>query len=294
MHIHHPPGRPVKVNGRDLWVEREGHGPPLVLLAGGPPASHLTFHPHFSALGDRFEVLYVDLFGRGRSGRPDSYAEITFRRDVEDLEALRNALGFQAWSLYGFSYGGMVAQAFALDHPAAVRGLVLANTVHRPEMWQRNHENINREIANQYPEVWEQILALRAQGVRSMSPEVQALYRIHSALVRFYDPANVSKLLSEPESRNEELYRAFAGDDIEFIIGGQIPQLPDFRPRLKDLQVPTLILAGRFDRALYPAMQFEFRRYAPQAHFVMLERSGSFGHIEEPETVLQLVREFLE
>jgi hypothetical protein len=169
---------------------------------------------------------------------------------------------------------------------------VLANTVHSTEMWQRNHENINREIANQYPEVWEEILALRAQGVRSLTPEVQALYRIHSVLVRFYNPANVSKLLSEPDSRNEELYRAFAGDDIEFILGGQVALLPDLRPRLKELTMPTLILAGRFDRALYPAMQIDFRRFAPQARFVMLEQSGSFGHIEEPDQV-RLVREFL-
>jgi proline iminopeptidase len=293
MSIDHPPGTQVTVNGRDLWVEREGEGPPLVLLPGGPAASHLTFHPHFSVLGDRFEIIYVDFHGRGRAGRPASYSEITFDRDVDDLEGLRRALGFQTWNIYGFSYGGMVAQAYALEHPEAVRRLVLANTVHSTEMWQRNHENINREIANQYPEVWEQILALRAQGVRSLTPEVQTLYRVHSALVRFYNPANVSRLLSEPGSRNEELYRAFAGDDIEFIIGGQVALLPDFRPRLKELTMPTLILAGRFDRALYPAMQMDFRRFAPQARFVMLEQSGSFGHIEEPETVMDLLRGFL-
>jgi proline iminopeptidase len=293
MAIHHPAGTQLTVNGRELWVEREGHGQPLVLLPGGPAASHLTFHPTFSSLADRFELIYVDLYGRGRAGRPASYEEITFEQDVEDLDGLRRALGFQTWNIYGFSYGGMVAQAYALEHPRAVRKLVLANTVHSAEMWQRNHENINRELANQYPEIWDQILALRAQGVPSLTPEVQALYRVHSALVRFYNPANATRLLSEPGSRNEELYRAFAGEDIEFMVGGQVALLPDFRPRLKELAMPTLILAGRFDRALYPAMQMDFRRFAPQARFVMLEHSGSFGHIEEPETVLDLLRRFL-
>jgi hypothetical protein len=64
MSIDHPPGTQVTVNGRDLWVEREGERPPLVLLPGGPAASHLTFHPHFSVLADRFEIIYVDLHGR--------------------------------------------------------------------------------------------------------------------------------------------------------------------------------------------------------------------------------------
>jgi proline iminopeptidase len=58
------------------------------------------------------------------------------------------------------------------------------------------------------------------------------------------------------------------------------------------LTVPALILAGRYDRALYPALQMQFATFAPRATFRMLERSGSFAHIEEPETVFALVREF--
>ena len=43
--IAHPPGRLIDVNGTRLWVETEGSGEPLLLLAGGPANSHLTFHP---------------------------------------------------------------------------------------------------------------------------------------------------------------------------------------------------------------------------------------------------------
>jgi hypothetical protein len=37
----------------------------------------------------------------------------------------------------------------------------------------------------------------------------------------------------------------------------------------------------------------DFKRFCPQARFVMLEKSGTWGHLEEPETVMPLVREFL-
>jgi proline iminopeptidase len=57
--------------------------------------------------------------------------------------------------------------------------------------------------------------------------------------------------------------------------------------------MPVLILAGRFDRALYPKLQMDFKRFCPQAKFVMLEKSGTWGHLEEPETVMPLLREFL-
>jgi proline iminopeptidase len=293
--ISHAPGQFIDVDGGRIWIESEGpvEGLPLVLLAGGPASSHLTFHPYFSALADTYRVVYLDYRGRGKSEHAGSLAEITFARDVADLEAVRVALGLDRFSIYGFSYGGMIAQAYALAHPDRVHRLILANTVHSAEMWQKNHENINREIANQYPAVWARILALRALGVRSTDPRMQTLYAVHAPLVRFYNPDAAAKLLSEPGSRNVALYPVFVGDDVEFFIGGEVARLPDFRPRLHELRMPTLILAGRYDRALYPAYQYEFVRYAPQAEFVWMERSGTFAHIEEPEAVFGLLRRFV-
>lgn len=288
----HPPGRLVDVGDTQLWIETEGTGEPLLLLGGGPASSHLVFHPYFSELADQFQLIYVDYRGRGRSAPVANLSEVTFDGDVADVAALIRTLGLGSVNVYGFSYGGMVAQALALDHPSLVRRLILANTLHSPEMWQKNHENINREIELQYPEVWEQILDLRAQGVRSTDSRIQDLYRVHSKLVRFYNPDNAARLLSEPGARNAELYPVFVGDDVEFFIGGQVAQLPDFRPRLKELQMPVLILAGRYDRALYPKYQYDFKRFAPQAELVWMERSGTFSHIEEPEAVFALVRQF--
>src|SRR5579862_685687 len=85
---HHVAGQYVD----GLWVESEGSGEPVLLLAGGPASSHLTFHPYFSALADQFRVLYVDYRGRGES---TTAAEITFAGDVADIEALRTALGLE-------------------------------------------------------------------------------------------------------------------------------------------------------------------------------------------------------
>ena len=291
--IAHPPGRLVDLGDTQLWIETEGTGEPLLLLPGGPASSHLVFHPFFSEL-DGYQVIYADYRGRGRSAPVADPADVTFVGDVADVAALIRSLGLGAVNVYGFSYGGMVAIALALDHPELVKSLVLANTLHSPEMWQKNHENINREIEMQYPEVWEQILALRTEGVRSTDPRVQDLYRVHSKLVRFYNPDNAGRLLSEPGSKNAELYPVFVGDDVEFFIGGEVAKLPDFRPRLKELRMPVLILAGRYDRALCPKYQWDFKRFAPQAEFVWMERSGTFSHVEETDAVLALVRRFLD
>lgn len=289
----HAAGEHVTVRGHSLWVESEGDGEPLLLLAGlGPAGSHVIFHPFFSTLADTFHVMYVDLHGRGRSERPDDLGTITFAGDVQDVAELIDRLGLGPVHLYGFSYGGLIGQAIALEHPQLLRSLVLANTLHGPEMWQLNHANINRELANQHPEIWQQIMRGRSDGLFSTDEAMAEQFRVHAPLVRFYNPDNASLLATEPGARNAELYPLFCGRDVDFIIGRQVAEIPDFRPRLKEITVPTLVLAGRYDRALYPRLQYQFSEFAPQISVKILERSGSFSHVEEPEAVFALVRDF--
>jgi proline iminopeptidase len=289
----HPPGAYVAVPGKRLWVERHGTGAPVVALSGfGPAGSHVVFHPHFDALAEDHHVIYPDLYGRGRSDAPADLRAITFAGDVADVAALLHALDLGPVHLYGFSYGGLIAQALALDHPALVKSIVLANSLSSPEMWQQNHANVNREIANQYPEVWSAIQTLRAAGCRSTDPRMAELFSRAARVVRFFDPENAARVATEPGARNVALYPVFCGDDVDFQVGGQIPTIPDFRPRLRELTVPLLVLAGRFDRALYPALQRESLAHVPDATLHVLERSGSFAHVEEPQEVQQVVRAF--
>ena len=52
-----------------------------------------------------------------------------------------------------------------------------------------------------------------------------------------------------------------------------------------------MVIGGRYDRALYPRLQYQFSEHAPQIRVQILERSGSFSHVEEPETVFALIQE---
>lgn len=289
----HHPGRHYKVRGRNLWVEQHGVGTPLVLLAGlGPAGSHVIFHPHFDRFAHEHQVFYIDLYGRGRSDCPGDLTEIAYEGDVRDMAELIPQLASGPVDLYGFSYGGLLAQALAVEHPHLVRSLVLANSLHSPEMWQLNHVNINREIANQCPEAWEKIQALRAEGLPSTDPRMVEQLSLATGFVRFFNPENAKKLATEPGARNVALYPVFCGPDVDFMVSNQVAQIPDFRPRLKEIRCPMLVIAGRFDRALYPALQREFILHAPQARLHIMERSGSFSHVEEPEEMHRVLQEF--
>jgi len=289
--IRHPPGDYATVNGARLWYESEGQGEPLILIAGGPGDSHAIFHPFFSRLADRYRVIYYDAFGVGKSDRAKARAEYSFARDVENVEGLRKALGLSKINILGQSYGGMVAQGYALKYPAAVGHLILASTFYSGKMWQANNDNCNYEIRNQYPEVWEKLQKMRARGVRSSAPEHQKeYYGVPLGLFYFYDAAKAGALPEEPG--NTDVYYTIAGGDADFVIGGDIAAL-DFRADLQKLRMPILVVAGRFDRVSIPRYALDFKRYAPQAQIAILENSGHFPFIEEPDETEAVLRDFL-
>lgn len=294
----HPPGELITIGQRELWVESEGAGPVLLFLGGfGPAGSHVVFHPYTSRLATHFRCVYVDLFGRGRSQRPPDLGDVTFESDVDDVATLLRTLRADGDGLpahvYAFSYGGLVAQEVALREPALVSTLTLANSLHGPQMWQRNHENLNRELAHQYPEVWAEVMDLRRRGVLATDDRLRPLLARVSPVARFFDPDAAGRIATEDGARNIELYPRFVGADIDFVVGGQVAQIPDMRPRLPGLEVPLMVLAGRFDRALHPSMQAEFAELVPHCRLHVLERSGCLAHVEEPDEVCRLVAEFV-
>lgn len=291
--IRHAPGGYITVNGGKLWYESEGTGEPLILIAGGPGSSHVQFHNHFSVLADKFRVIYFDSFGRGKSDRAKSTSEYTLARDVDDVEGLRKALGLGKINLLGHSYGGVVAQAYALKYPSSLKKVIFSCTLYSAEMWQANNDSSNYEIRQQYPEVWAKLMDLRARGLHSKDNDHRILYNtVPMGLFYFYDASNAAKFPQDSLSLNPDVYYQIAGDDADFLIGGDIARI-DFRTQLKGLSMPVLIIAGRFDRISIPKYSTLYKQYAPQAEFVMFEKSGHFPYVEEEDSYFSTVRKFL-
>src|ERR1700750_3441938 len=172
----HPPGRAVTVLGKQLWVEDEGSGPVLLLIPGGGGGSHDYFHPWLRPLARSFRVVTYDGFGRGRSEKAARPSEYSFRRDVEEVEALRRALGIERLAVLGHSYGGFVAEAYTLEHPDRVTHLVLSNAMIRGGDWQRANERFNLRLAATFPDLWAKVEPLRRAGVKESDPRLQAAY----------------------------------------------------------------------------------------------------------------------
>jgi proline iminopeptidase len=285
-----PQGKLVVVNGSHLWYRIAGQGTPLLLIPGGPGSSHTYFYPGLERLADSFQLVFFDAFGRGQSDRAKNPREYSLDRDIEDIEGLRKALGFGKIAVYGHSYGGVVAQGYALRYPHSLSKLILANTCHSAEMWQKGcNDNWNNEIQNQYPEVWAELQQVRAKGSVTCDPEYQKVQgRVPLCLLYFYDPSNSNLTVDT----NLDVFRQIAGPDAGIVLGGDLASM-DFRSRLRGIQVPTLVLAGRFDRVAIPRFSVQFRTFMPQAQFVLFEKSGHLPFVEEPELHDAIVRTFL-
>ncbi len=153
--------------------------------------------------------------------------------------------------------------------------------------------NLNSEIQNQFPEVWEKLKLIRERDRKSSTIDyVVTSSAVSLQLGYFYDASNAQKLSGDQYSFNPEVYFALAGDDAGFVMGGDLGNL-DFSARLKEIEIPALVIGGRFDRVCLPKYVLLFRKFMPDAKFVMFENSGHFPYIEEPQKFYETIDAFL-
>jgi len=287
-------GKYVTVNGAKLWVVLAGQGDPLIIIPGGPGGSHISYRS-FDSLSKDNQIVYFDAFGRGKSDTAKDVKEYSLDRDIEDIEGLRVALHFDKLNVLGHSYGGVVAQGYALKYPTRVSHLILANTFHSFIMWQENDDNSNHEIKTNYPEVWDSLIKMREAGAISSDEKHQALYgKVPYGFLYAYNPNNFLRRGQKPypNPNNTKLYYQMVGKDGDFIVGSDIGNF-DFRKELKNLAMPVLIYGGRYDRVAVPSMMIKYKEYCPQAQFMFFEKSGHNPQVEEPSALFPVIEKFL-
>ena len=286
-HIETPDGR--------LYYEKEGSGPAVFVVAGGPGSSHVSFHPWFSRLAASHTVVYFDNIGRGRSDRLKDASRYTVRRDAEDIEALRKALGFESISLIGHSYGGYPAMAYALAFPQRVTKLVLSDTLFNDASWQVNIDSVNYNTQTLFPDVWAKLMEMRRKGMLSSVDEYQDLYGTATRDFYWYDVANASKMFRSGDSAdgfNSEIYFGMIGSDPEWKVGGTMKGY-DPSKAMRQMKTPTLIIVGRADRVAPPSISAQIRDLIPNSRLEYFDKSGHRPWVEEPDRYFQIVGNFL-
>ena len=159
----------IEVNGVRLFTRPVGTGPLTVALHGGPGASHDYLLPQYDLLATRRALFYYDQRGGGQSPVPRD-TPVGWQAHVADLEAVREHLGLERLTLCGYSWGGLLAVLYFLEHPERVERLALVSPASPTAEYRRQFE---AEFARrmQAPEIKQERDALRASGLRERDPE---------------------------------------------------------------------------------------------------------------------------
>ncbi|PYP10387.1 MAG: hypothetical protein DMD59_05880 [Gemmatimonadetes bacterium] len=222
-----------------LFTRRVGSGPLVVVLHGGPGASHDYLLPQYDLLATRRSLLYYDQRGGGQSPVPRD-TPVGWREHVADLDALREQLELDRLTLCGYSWGGLLAVLYFLEHPERVARLALVSPASITADYRREFEaEFARRMAA--PEIQHERDALRASGLRERDPAAYQRRAFELSIAGYFRDFHDAKNLTafRVNARTQEAVWSSLGDY-------------DLRPQLKDTASrvplpPSLVLHGTFD-----------------------------------------------
>jgi len=288
----------VDSHGALIYYKSIGQGAPLVIVHGGPGATHDYLLPHLLPLMRTSRLVFIDERGSGHSSKLEDPKQYTIGNMVEDIESVRKALGLRKISLLGHSYGGALAQAYALKYQQNLSHLILGSTFASTKELNQALAKIKSEMD---PKDLERVNALEAAGLfgkgepweHGRYPEEYAklawgkgyrpyIYQAHP------DPND------DPVASNNtawDVYREMWGSHGEFVVDGNLTEV-EYVDKLSQIKVPTLIIVGDHDES-DPKMSREMHEKIAGSQLVILPNSGHMTFVDQPEQFLKAVRDFV-
>ena len=288
----------VDAGGVMIYTVSFGQGAPLVVLHGGPGASHDYFLPWLLPLARDHRLIFLDERGSGRSERLEDPAQYTVEAMVADVEAVRRALGLGKIDLLGHSFGGVLAQAYAFAHPEALSHLVLCSTFHST----RAMNEVFRRMKEKMPaELRERIDRMEAAGLYGHGKDYEKNRYTSDYMIAAWGEGYFPYIYRRRPDPNHdpvangvmswELYREMWGSHGEFVIDGNLAAV-EYADRLPTIRTPTLVTVGDHDEC-DPSLAREMQRLIPGAELVVLPESGHMTFVDQPALFLRAVDGFL-
>ena len=277
-----------------VWVKRVGNNPhlKLLLLHGGPGATHEYFEAFDSFLPrEGVEYYYYDQLGSGFSDQPNDDDLWTIPRFVSEVDQVRQAIGGNKdnFCLLGHSWGGILAMEYALAHQNQLKCLVISNmmasipaynayakTVLEPQMDQTSLRRVERMEAEH-----------KTDDPRYMAILVPQYYEKHilrRPADQWPDPVNRSFARI-----NRHLYELMQGPS-EMGASGRLANWDRFAD-LKRIQVPTLVISGKYD-TMDPAYMAKMANQLPRGELAATN-GGHMAMYDDQPTYFARLTAFL-
>jgi len=276
-----------------MYYEQEGQGIPLILINGGPGCTHHLFHPYFSQLKDMARIIYYDQRGTGKSSIDNTGRTYTLNQAIDDLDSLRKDLKIDKWVVLGWSYGGLLAQLYALKYPEHCTGLVLGTA----DPFGGN-EGLYTGVGPQYNRLTQFVSAKEFDAWKDLEKKakegiITPLQMIYNRFICGYWKLSFYHKPPEKETIKQTLYGFNQDPDFRKTMISEIAKI-NLQDKFANFAIPTLIVEGKWD-FLWGDMDRVaiMRKNHPHAQIEVFEKSGHNIYVDEPEKFFNLLRKFL-
>jgi proline iminopeptidase len=280
--------RMVEVPGGRVALYSFGEGEEVILgLHGGPGCTCDYLRDSHSMLAEHgFRVVVYDQLGSGRSDKPNDKSLWNIPRFIEEVEAIRQALGLGKVHLLGQSWGTWLGTEYCLRYLDNVKTYIIANGSGSVP---QTVAELNRLRADLGAETVTMMLRHEAEGTTD-HPEYMAAVTIlyHRHLCRA-DPWPLAVRRSI-DGVNMDVYGTMWGPN-EFCCVGTLKDW-DRLPDMHRITVPCLILTGAHDE-LTPKCAMAMQRALPDARTRIFKNSSHMPFWEEPHVYFPVLLEFL-
>ncbi|MBL0937831.1 MAG: proline iminopeptidase-family hydrolase [Gemmatimonadaceae bacterium] len=277
----------VQVPGGRVFVRQigTGSGVPLLALHGGPGGVSCRFEVLAPLAADR-PIVFYDQLGSGRSDRPTDTTLWQVPRFVEEVGAVRRALGLERIHLLGHSWGGaLAAEYLAAAKPDGIASVVLSSPLIDTPMWIADANLLRTQLPDSIRKVLDENEAKGTLDTPAYKVATDTFYGRH---VRRLPVAAEPRC--EGVAGNDTIYQQMWGPT-EFLSTGSL-KLWTRAADLPAITAPTLFIAGEFDEAR-PATLETFRATMPNARLVVVPGAAHAAMREKPTEYLDALRAFL-
>lgn len=281
-----------KIDEYELYYRRFGSGDNVLAgVHGGPGMPHDYLAPLAAHAGSDFTVYLYDQFGVGRSDKPapGDFDRYTVEHYREELEAVRQAIDPEgSFTVYGQSWGGMLAQEYALKYGDNVDSLVLANTMADTQSGYESMRSVLQELPEDDQKTIEAYEAVGDYDAPEYDAALEAAYQAHVCRTDEY-PRPVHSAF---ERINLDVYGLMWGPNEYVLFDTARLRGWDVRNQLTEIDTPTLVLSGKYDE-IEPSVARDIADRIPDSTIHVFEESSHMPYWEEPETHYEVLESFL-
>lgn len=274
----------VSFNNKNFFYEKVGYGPEnIVVIHGGPGLPHNYLIPALQNLAPYATLWFYDARGHGLSEQNHPNESYTMQQLVDDVDGFTHAMKLKNYTIFGHSFGGMVALKYASTHRPGLIRLILSDTSASLDYVNRFQDTLKRVMPSGQFAEYER---LQADTTKPADQRLREALRLVYPFY-WYNPPKPEFLDTDIGTLN---LNATASEQI----WGSDGQSYDVRKDLAKVDVPVLVLYGRYDVVYSYDDAKEIAEGVPNGRLVVLERSGHYPFYEENYLFTEWVRTFIE